>query len=173
MIKKHAAITICSINYISKALVLFKSYLELNPDDDFFLVIVDKKSEINITLPSLNIIWVEDMPIDQLLQHAFEYDVIEFNTNVKPTALKFLLETYDSVIYLDPDIKIYSSLSSVFESLSTASVVVTPHANTPIIDGKKPDDLELLKFGAFNLGFVGVSRCEEGLAFLIGGLIAA
>jgi hypothetical protein len=161
-----SAITICSINYISKALVLFQSYKTHNKNHDFYILLVDRKCEINFDINGINILWAEDLKIDNFLQHAFEYDVIEFNTNVKPTALKFLLETYDSVVYLDPDIKIYSSLSSVFDSLSTASVVVTPHANTPIIDGKKPDDLELLKFGSFNLGFVGVSRCEEGLAFL-------
>ena len=52
------------------------------------------------------------------------------------------------------------------ESLGGASIVVTPHSNTPVLDGFKPDDLELLKFGAFNLGFVGVSQCDEGFAFL-------
>jgi hypothetical protein len=44
--------------------------------------------------------------------------------------------------------------------------VVTPHTNLPVVDGAKPDDVDLLRFGAYNLGFVGVSRCDEGLRFL-------
>lgn len=163
---KYAVVTICSVNYIGKAMVLFDTYRKYNPDHDFFLVLVDRKCELSVDRPGLNLIWAEDLPVDNFLQHAFEYDVIEFNTNVKPAALKLLLKSYSAVLYLDPDIRIYSSLSSVLDVLSDASVVVTPHSNTPILDGNKPDDLELLKFGAFNLGFVGVSRCDEGLAFL-------
>lgn len=163
---RNSALTICSINYIGKALVLFDTYHKYHSDHDFYLVLVDRKCNLSIDRPDLKIIWAEDLPVDNFLQHAFEYDVIEFNTNVKPAALKFLLESHDAVLYLDPDIKIYSPLSVVFEALSDASVVVTPHSNTPVLDGCKPDDLELLKFGAFNLGFVGVSRCDEGNAFL-------
>jgi hypothetical protein len=93
--------------------------------------------------------------------------VIEFNTNVKPTALKFLLQKHKFAVYLDPDIKVYAPLETVFDALENgASFAVTPHSNTPVLDGCKPDDLELLKFGAFNLGFIGVSGCEEGLTFL-------
>jgi hypothetical protein len=166
MMNKKAILSICSVNYLNKALVLFDGCRLNNPDCDLFLVLVDRKQQINITEMGLNVIWAEDLPIKNFLQHAFEYDVIEFNTNVKPTALKVLLQKYESVIYLDPDIKVYSSLSGVFSVLTQASVVVTPHYNKPILDGNKPDDLELLKFGAFNLGFVGVSACEEGFQFL-------
>lgn len=164
--KKYAAVTICSINYIAKALVLFDSYISYHPDHNFYLVIVDRKNDININRDNIKIIWAEDLNIPNFLQYAFAYDVIELNTNIKPTALQLLLQTHDSVLYLDPDVKVYAPLTSVFEQLNIASLVVTPHSNTPVLDGKKPDDLELLKFGAFNLGFIGVSQCEEGFSFL-------
>lgn len=164
---KYASVTICSINYIAKAMVLIDSYMAHNPGHSFYLVLVDRrKPDIVIDRPSVNVIWIEDLNIPEFLKYAFTYDVIEFNTNVKPAVLKFILQSHDAVIYLDPDIKVYAPLASVFDVLKSASLVVTPHSNTPILDGKKPDDLELLKFGAFNLGFVGVSRCDEGLAFL-------
>ena len=165
--KKYAAVTICSINYIAKALVLFDSYIKYHPEHDFYLVIVDRKSsKIDINRPDIKIIWVEDLGIPNFLQYAFSYDVIEFNTNVKPTVLISLLNIYDNVIYLDPDIKVYAPLDPVFKGLENASFVVTPHCNTPILDDKKPGDIELLKFGGFNLGFIGVSKCEEGFEFL-------
>lgn len=94
------------------------------------------------------------------------FDVIEFNTNVKPKAMLRLLESHDTVVYLDPDIKVYAPLVPVMSALESHSVVVTPHANQPILDGKKPDDLEFLKFGSFNLGFVGVAASDEGRRFL-------
>lgn len=165
--KTYAALTICSINYIAKALVLIDSYREHHPDHSFYLVLVDRKTDnIAIDRPGLKIIWVEDLPIHDFLQHAFAFDVIEFNTNVKPTALKLVLEIHDVALYLDPDMKVYAPLTPVFDALETSSVVIVPHSNTPVLDGCKPDDLDLLKFGAFNLGFVGVSCCDEGLAFL-------
>lgn len=164
----YAALTICSINYIGKALVLIDSYMEHHPGHSMYIVLVDRKnSDIKIDRPGLNVIWAENLQVPDFYQQAFSYDVIEFNTNVKPTALQNLLKTHDFAIYLDPDIKVYAPLDTVFVALEEgASLVVTPHSNRPILDGFKPDDLELLKFGAFNLGFIGVSRCEEGLDFL-------
>jgi hypothetical protein len=165
--KNIATLTICSINYLAKALVLFESYRQHHPGQHFYIVIVDRKNSEFIT-PSndVKIIWVEDLPIPKFNQYAFSFDVIEFNTNVKPTAMKLLLDKYDSVIYLDPDIEVFAPLTPVFEALENASLVLTPHCNTPILDGCKPDDLEFMKFGTFNLGFVAVVRSDEGVAFL-------
>lgn len=165
--KSIAALTICSINYMAKAIVLFESYRQHHVEQHFYIVIVDRKNPDIVTLSDeIRIVWVEDLSILNFNQVAFSFDVIELNTNVKPTAMKLLLERYDSVIYLDPDIEVFAPLTPVFEALENASLVLTPHCNTPILDGCKPDDLEFMKFGTFNLGFVAVSQCEEGFAFL-------
>jgi len=162
-----AALTICAINYLPKALVLYETYRQWHPDHDFHIVLVDRKDPaISIDRPGLSLMWVEDLGVEEFQQHAFEFDVIELSTNIKPAALKMLLRTHDVALYIDPDIKIYAPLTPVFEALKTASLVVTPHTNLPVVDGNKPDDVDLLRFGAYNLGFVGVSRCDEGLRFL-------
>ena len=161
-------VTICSLNYLSKALVLCDSYKQYHPDHSFCLVIVDKKTSLPESLldQSMLVIWVEDLGIPNFLHYAFCYDVIELNTNVKPTAMRHLLNLYDQVIYLDPDIEVFAELSPVFDGLNNSSIILTPHYMEPILDGCKPDDLDLLKFGLFNLGFIGVSRCEESFKFL-------
>jgi hypothetical protein len=165
--KKIAALTICSFNYINKALVLIDSYVKLHPEHLFTLVIVDKKRE-SVFLKSLNIniLWVEELLTEDFNKYAFTFDIIEFNTNVKPKAIKYLLEEYEKVIYLDPDIQMFSKIDDVIRELETASILITPHSLTPIIDGCKPDDSDLLRFGAYNLGFIGVSKCEESFSFL-------
>ena len=168
---KKAALTICSINYIPKALVLIDSYLSHHPSDKVYIVIVDRKSEIDelktlAEREAVRVVWVEDLGIQDFPHYAFMYDVIEFNTNVKPFALREILNQFDAVVYLDPDIKIYSPLTPVFDALQSAAIVVTPHVNTPVMDGAKPDDLDLLKFGVFNLGFIAVSNCPEAFVFL-------
>lgn len=165
---RNAAVTICSTNYLAKALVLQQTYQEHHPNDDFFLVLVDRKDPaLRLDVPRGQVVWIEDLGLPDFRRHAFAYDIIELNTSVKPSVLSWLLERYESAIYLDPDICVYAPLDPVFEALaSDASVVVTPHTTTPILDGAKPDDLELLRFGGLNLGFIGARRCPTTSAFL-------
>jgi hypothetical protein len=164
---KVAALTICSINYLSKALVLLDSYSKYHVEDDLYIVIVDKKqTSFKIDNNKIKLIWVEDLQIENFYEYAFCYDIIELNTNVKPTSLKYLLNKYDSVIYLDPDIYVVNTFDTVFEKLKKHSIIITPHSNTPILDFNKPDDADLLRFGAYNLGFIALSKCEESFNFL-------
>jgi hypothetical protein len=166
---KHdvAAVTICATNYLGKALALRRSYLAHNPESDFYVLIVDRKHDGFENLASdIRILWVEDIGIDGFVHYAFKFDVVELSTNVKPAILRILLACYSKVLYLDPDIYVYSGMQSVFEDLTEHAIVVTPTTMTPVMDGKSPSDIEFLRFGAFNLGFVGVSKCEEAFAFL-------
>lgn len=162
-----AAVTICAKNYFAKAKVLRDSYLAFHPEQSFYIVLMDRKdTSFELEHPEYQLIWVEDLAIENLYQHAFTYDVIEFSTNIKPTALKHLLEQHSKVLYIDPDIEVYNYLSPVFDALDQYAISITPHTLTPILDGKHPNDIDFLKFGAYNLGFVGVSKCDEGLRFL-------
>jgi hypothetical protein len=164
---KVAAVTICSVNYLSKALVLLDSYSKYHIDHVLYIVIVDKKQTIfKFENNNINVIWVEDLEIDNFYEYAFCYDIIELNTNVKPTSLKYLLNLYDSVLYLDPDIYVVNAFETVFDKLKKHSIIITPHSNTPILDFNKPDDADLLRFGAYNLGFIALSKCEESFKFL-------
>ena len=164
---RRAAVTICSLNYVPKAKVLLESYRQFHPEDDVFILIVDRRPDsFSAAEIPAQVMWADELGIESFDRKAFSFDVIEFNTNVKPFVLRKLLASYDQVLYLDPDICVYAHLSPVFDALNEASVVVTPHANTPILDGQVPDDLGFLRFGAYNLGFVGVSRCAEAEAFL-------
>ena len=164
---KTAAVTICASNFFGKALVLQRSYHKFHPESDFYILIIDRKhARLDASEIATRVLWVEDLGIKGFSHYAFKFDVIELCTNVKPSVLKILLGHYDQVLYLDPDICVYSELSPVFEALACNSIVVTPHSLTPVSDGKRPSDVEFLRFGSFNLGFLGVRKCEEGLKFL-------
>ncbi len=83
------------------------------------------------------------------------YAVIEFNTAIKPYAFSRLFEHFHakSVIYLDPDIWLFSPMNEVLASLKTHSIVLTPHVMSSLQDGKEPSDHTIMKSGIYNFGF--------------------
>ncbi len=162
---KRAACTIVSANYFAFARTLARSFRIQHPEDEFFILIVDRRSELVDAAAhndGLQTLYVEDLGIADFRSISFKYDILEFNTGVKPTFLKYLLNMgFDKVIYLDPDIYVYSSLDFIYERLETSNIVVTPHATAPIVDLESPTDEEFSAVGVFNLGFIAVNgNCE-------------
>lgn len=159
--------TIVSRNYFAYARTLGDSLRQSNPLTDFNVLIVDRKDPaFEAQHPDWSITWVEDLGIPDFEQVAFKYDILELNTNVKPTFAKHLLERYEKVIYLDPDIFVYNSLQPIIDLLDIHSVVLTPHITEPINDGKLPGEPEFLTSGIYNLGFGAFNSSAESLKLL-------
>lgn len=60
-------------------------------------------------------------------------------------------------LYFDPDIAVFNSLDSIFEKLSSESILLTPHIVTIQNSYTGPlKENKLLYSGMFNLGFVGI-----------------
>ncbi|MEM1724782.1 MAG: glycosyltransferase family 4 protein [Candidatus Aenigmatarchaeota archaeon] len=170
-IQKVAVFTIASKNYMSYVRVLMSSIEKIHPEWSRFLFLADlidgyfdPKKESFITIE------VEKIGIPTLLDMITRYNITEFNTAVKPFAFKWLLinEGYDAVIYLDPDIEVFSPLEKVVTLLNSgASMILTPHICRPIEeDGKKPSDYTMLYAGVFNLGFMAARKCFETINFM-------
>lgn len=160
----EAACTIVSKNYISYARTLCESYLKQHPNNQFYVLLVDRNNgDIDVTRESFNLIEVEELPLDNFHLLAFTFDVLELNTNVKPSFLKYLFNEYaiDKLIYFDPDIFIYQAVDVVYSLLDTYSIVLTPHCNTPIEDECRPNEQDFLKAGVFNLGFIALRNDRE------------
>ena len=155
--------TVCSVNYLSKAIALGLSMLEYNFNCDFTIIIVDSKRDIKINDTRINYIWIEDLEYPDFLKSAFKYNIIELNTAIKPWATLELLKRYDKVIYLDPDICVFNSLENIFEKLDQYSFLVTPHAMSSYKGHGRPNDQDLLRFGAFNLGFYAAAPSGKDL----------
>ena len=65
---------------------------------------------------------------------TLRYDIMGFNTAVKPFTFLWLFENtdLDAIIYLGPDIHVYSRFGLLEEKLEQqASVVLTPHITSP------------------------------------------
>lgn len=159
----HIGFTICSNNYLGQANALKSSFVKNNREFSFYFIVVDKpSSEIDYEnfLPG-TVLFIEDIPTIDVSALVDKYDIIEFNTAVKPSIFKYLIaknKKLKSIYYLDPDLFFYSSLDRCNVILQTASMVLTPHILNPIVrDAHSPTENTFLNFGIYNLGFIGLN----------------
>jgi len=167
---KIGVFTIGSKNYLAYARTLLASVSKHNPEYETYLCLADQiddhfdpeiESFTTITSDQLNIPTFDDMTL--------RYNIMEFNTAVKPFMFGWLFEKtdLDAIIYLDPDILAYSTfdeLEKIFQD--GASVILTPHYTKPLEDGCIPDDYNMMRTGVFNLGFIAARRCQEAIDYM-------
>jgi hypothetical protein len=164
--RRLAIFTACSANYLNKAMAMCLSAFDHEPDATLVILLVDAKRDVRLKDSRVRILWAEDLGFEGYLQCAFKYNIIELNTALKPFAALRLLDLFERVIYLDPDVCVYAPLTSVHEALDTASAALTPHALSPYSGNGRPDDQDLLRFGAYNLGFFAVKGDANGRALM-------
>ena len=158
-------------NYLPKVQVLFDSLATHHPDWQRHLLLVEDWSDDAVSNLNLNasIAQPKDLNIPDWRPWAFCHSIVELCTAVKPFMLKQLLarEDCDAVIYLDPDIRVFSVLQEVTTALSEHSVLLTPHQCAPetTLAGVMSNEFTSLRYGTYNLGFIGVSSCPSGHQF--------
>lgn len=168
--KKTAIFTSCASNYIPKARVLATSVKKFHPEIDVHLLVVDalpagfslEKEAFDFITPA------ENLGIPDFERWVFGHRIVEACTAVKPFMLQHLLKQgYERVIYFDPDIAIFSPLDAIFEGFEHGSILLTPHINEPEAtrEAIKDNELNSLKHGLYNFGFVAVKNDETGRAY--------
>lgn len=165
MNQEYTIFTVCNMAYMPKALVLAESVSKYT-DKRLKIFLFDKKVSIDLSKYNVDIVWVEDLNIDNYLQLAFKYDIIEFSTSLKPLITKYLLNSFDKVIFLDPDTCLFHPITPILEDLNENSILLTPHYTTPQSNDLSESDTGMLRFGSFNLGFYAVRKSEESIYFL-------
>jgi hypothetical protein len=158
--------TLCSNNYLAQAKTLGDSLLMYNPEYRFIIGLVDKKnSAIDYSEIPYEILEVENAGIIGFSDFYKRYNIIELNTAVKPFFFRYFFKNennLDSVIYLDPDILVYSALNDLEQELETSEIIITPHFTTPLNDDKIQSEEDFLNSGLYNLGFIAVKKSSEG-----------
>jgi hypothetical protein len=166
----RAGCTIISPNYLAFARTLAASYLAQHPKQRFFVLLVaDLDDSAAFADEPFTAVVLGEIGLQDVRVQAMKYDILELNTNVKPSFMKHLIAQYalEALVYLDPDIFVYAPLAPVFERLDAgASAVLTPHITAPVFDGRSPGEQDLLYNGTFNLGFIAVGAGEESLRLL-------
>lgn len=165
--------TSITTNYIPKARVLCKTLKEHNPEAKFVLCLSDDfpdecesiKKEFDYILYSFE---MDSIPNRDIF--FFKHNVTEICTAVKPFAALEIMKRYnaDKVVYLDPDISVFDSLSELDKLLDQYSMVFTPHQLEPESEDcfVVSNEILFLKRGTYNLGFFAVNNTPEGLRFL-------
>lgn len=167
---RTAVFTICARNYIHFATTLFQSTQEYHPEWDRYLIVVDDGIDEEASRGQLfKVVFADSLDIPNPRHFFFQYTLLELCTAVKPWAFEYLLsmQSYDRVIYLDPDIRLYSSLPEL-ESLfnSGHGIIFTPHLTGPLDDGGFPSEREILLSGSWNLGFCAVDNSPHAFDFI-------
>lgn len=163
--QEYAVFTVCNLAYLPKALVLAESLFKFD-SVKLNIYLVDKKVDVDLPNLTADINWIEDVGIPNLYQLAFKYDITEFSTSIKPWISLRLMGKYNKVVFLDPDICMYNSISPILSELDDHPIVLTPHYTTPHPDILPDSDMGMMRFGSFNLGFFAVNSSDQGLYFL-------
>jgi hypothetical protein len=155
--------TLCSNNYLAQAKNLGDSLFRHNHEYKFIIGLVDKfHQSIDYTFfKNSTFIPVESLNLADFDSLWKRYNVIELNTCVKASYFKKIKQLYPlvkNIIYLDPDIQVFSSLKSIEEWLTSSDILITPHALTPLpLDGCMPSENIFLNYGIYNLGFIALN----------------
>ncbi|HEY2216919.1 MAG TPA: hypothetical protein VGH21_05445, partial [Solirubrobacteraceae bacterium] len=156
--------TIIAKNYAAQARVLARSFAEHHPDGRCsVLVIDDYDGYLDPATEPFEILTPEQIGCAEFEEMALRYDVLELSTAVKPWLLDHLLrEGVEAITYLDPDIRVYSSLEQLDQLARAHGVVLTPHNTKPLPDdGERPNQIDILLAGVNNLGYVSLGAREE------------
>ena len=167
---KIGVFTIASKNYLAYVRVLMRSVAQAQPDYARYMCLADTVDGcFDPAQEPFKIVQADRLGIAGFDDMALRYDIMEFNTAVKPSMIQWMLKhtDLDVVIYLDPDIRAYSAFTAIEREFAAgASVVLTPHITRPLEDGKNPNDYHMLQAGVFNLGFIAVRRGADAEAFV-------
>ena len=163
--------TIVSKNYLAYARCLADSFLSHHPQGQVIVMLVDEmdddsfdRSEERFTTVLANEIGIPDFK-----QMAFRYTLLELNTAVKPFFLEYVFREYNcqKLCYFDPDIYFYNPIDEILSLLDKHGIVLIPHLIGLPEDESKSNELEILRSGAYNLGFIGLSKHQELEIFLL------
>ena len=156
----ESGVLVCTIiarNYLPQARVLARSFAQQHPDGRFVALVIDDV-EHEVESEPFEIWRPEDLDLaaTEFRRMAGIYDLMALATCLKPWFLEALLGLgADTVIYLDPDIRLYAPLDDVASLARGRGIVLTPHLTAPIpTDGRRVTETDILGSGIYNLGFI-------------------
>ncbi|MGE3292086.1 MAG: glycosyl transferase [Geminicoccaceae bacterium] len=165
------AFTSAALNYLPKARLCLGSLRRFHPEFRLVYALADRLPDgMELREDCVDeVIPVETLPGIGRPGWIFQHSIVELSTGIKGAVLQRLLARPDceAVLYFDPDIVLFSRLDDLVERLLAADIVLTPHQARPEATLERIVDNEIgsLKWGIFNLGFIGVRNGPTGSTF--------
>lgn len=167
---RMACFTIVAKNYLPFARTLMASVAQAHPRWRRVVILCDELEDaFDPSDEPFELILATELGIGEFEEIAFRYSILELSTAIKPSAFRRLFQGggCDRIIYLDPDIFVYRPLAEVEQLLDQgALMVLTPHLTGPLDDRHRPTEVDILRSGSFNLGFLALSWKRQTTDFL-------
>lgn len=154
--------SVCA-NYVHKARTLAQSIKQHIPDAKMILCLVEREID-----PRILGKWFDDVVLAKdawegnFDRYIFKHAIVEASTAVKGQFFRYLMDRFtdeEKFVYLDPDVYVYDDFAELKAELDEHPIVLCPHLLQP---GNIDMELSSTAHGVYNLGFLGISRSEEG-----------
>lgn len=164
--------TVSSAGHLPRAMILAKSIKEHMPA----CTVVVGLMEDSIPMEAAAFPYFDEIVLlkhlnvyGNFLKFIFQYRPKEAAGSSKGQILKYVYEKYTAenhFVYLDTDMKLYSSLDEIEDALRDHSIIITSHHN----ESPEPFDLTKMRifkyYGIFNTGFLAVKRNNIAQSFI-------
>jgi glycosyltransferase involved in cell wall biosynthesis len=151
--------TIASRNYLAYARTLMQSVAAAHPDAPRYLALADRGDDALLADAPFDVVPLDALDLPDVDAFTFRYDIVEFNTAIKPYAFAHLRQLHPDagIVYLDPDILVVEPLAAVEAAFADGALaVLTPHLTAPVDDDRHPGERAMLASGTYNCGFVAI-----------------
>lgn len=157
--KKIAFASLCTSSHLPFARVLFDSIHKLYPNAPLFLLLVDKVAGDCSCGEITKVIPVEELKLAELSEMVERYPNTALCASLKPFIIQEVFnrgsDTVEGCVFFDSDIYLFSEMRELEELVDQGvDIVLTPHISDPLFDSGRTKDIDLLKYGTFNAGFV-------------------
>lgn len=155
---ERAACTIITRNHLAWARVLVESFHERHPDVPVFVVVVDSSDGyFDPSREDFHLVQLNDLDVPNVEEYCFMYPAVTACCGLKPYLLRYLLRRgIQKILYFDSDILVVGDLSSLYDRLDRAVILLTPHVTCPLPPNALLKEEDIMHSGTYNLGFVGV-----------------
>ncbi len=162
-----AVVTVVTCSHMHRARVLLASVARYLPEARCYAVLADRDQDGRLGAQPFEVIPLESLPVPDMPGFVRRYGPAELSFATKPWGLAELFRRgFDRVIYFDSDVVVYSSLQPMLEVLDDAAIVLTPHLTSEGVGDVGEFERTILLAGAYNAGFIGLSRDPSAERFL-------
>lgn len=165
------AFTTATINYLPKASALAGSFLDHHPGYRFKIFLIDPKDKRikPFNRENLEFISIEEVEIEGLQEMLNNLNISEISFSLKPILAEYIFTHFpktEHLFYFDGDMRVFGRLDEAEEMFQNYDLLLTPHFTHPVDDDKIPTELDILRTGLYNMGFVGFKNSENARKIL-------